>query len=225
MKKLFASIFIFFAIFCMTGCSSPMKATEKCPNNLNSAFSAKMSFTLDKLNAEGTIKRLADGEWETEFDSPNTLSGVCLKFSSGNVTASYKGLAFSVPRSALPAKAMLLNLIDAVDSNARSEELKGTVNEDMLELSGALDSGEYTITVNDGGYISSFSMPNNLLKIAFSDMEVLSSQQPSQTQPALTAAVGETTTACTTETAADAQAQAAEQIIDPQADSNNPEED
>lgn len=208
----------------MTGCSSPMKATEKCPNNLDSAFSAKMSFSLDKLNAEGTIKRLADGEWETEFESPNTLSGVCLKFSSGNVTASYKGLAFSVPRSALPAKAMLLNLIDAVDSNARSEELKGTVNEDMLELSGSLESGEYTITVNDNGYISSFAMPNNLLKIAFSDMEVLSSQQPSQTQPALTAAVSETT-ASATETAADAQAQAAEQIINPQEDSNNPTED
>lgn len=231
MKKLFTSVFIFFAVFSLTGCSSPMKSTEKCPNNLSSTFSADMVLVLDKLNAEGTISRLGDGEWEVEFESPNTLSGVCMKFSSGNVTASYKGLNFSVPRSALPAKAMLLNLIDAVDTNARSEELKGASNEGMLEISGSLECGDYVITVDDKGYIHSFSMPNNLLKIAFSDVDVHSAPQIAP-ETAVTEMIGTTTpaeTECTTsadiETAADEDTQAADEVIVIQQENSNPEED
>lgn len=231
MKKLFTSVFIFFAVFSLTGCSSPMKSTEKCPNNLSSPFSADMVLALDKLNAEGTISRLGDGEWEVEFESPNTLSGVCMKFSSGNVTASYKGLNFSVPRSALPAKAMLLNLIDAVDTNARSEELKGASNEGMLEISGSLECGDYVITVDDKGYIHSFSMPNNLLKIAFSDVDVHSAPQIAP-ETAVTEMIGTTSpaeTECTTsadiETAADEDTQAADEVIVIQQENSNPEED
>lgn len=231
MKKLFTSVFIFFAVFSLTGCSSPMKSTEKCPNNLSSPFSADMVLALDKLNAEGTISRLGDGEWEVEFESPNTLSGVCMKFSSGNVTASYKGLNFSVPRSALPAKAMLLNLIDAVDTNARSEELKGASNEGMLEISGSLECGDYVITVDDKGYIHSFSMPNNLLKIAFSDVDVHSAPQIAP-ETAVTEMIGTTSpaeTECTTsadiETAADEDTQAADEVIVIQQENSSPEED
>lgn len=231
MKKLFTSVFIFFAVFSLTGCSSPMKSTEKCPNNLSSPFSADMVLALDKLNAEGKISRLGDGEWEVEFESPNTLSGVCMKFSSGNVTASYKGLNFSVPRSALPAKAMLLNLIDAVDTNARSEELKGASNEGMLEISGSLECGDYVITVDDKGYIHSFSMPNNLLKIAFSDVDVHSAPQIAP-ETAVTEMIGTTSpaeTECTTsadiETAADEDTQAADEVIVIQQENSNLEED
>lgn len=231
MKKLFTSVFIFFAVFSLTGCSSPMKSTEKCPNNLSSSFSADMVLALDKLNAEGKISRLGDGEWEVEFESPNTLSGVCMKFSSGNVTASYKGLNFSVPRSALPAKAMLLNLIDAVDTNARSEELKGASNEGMLEISGSLECGDYVITVDDKGYIHSFSMPNNLLKIAFSDVDVYSAPQLAP-ETAVTEMIGTTSpaeTECTTsediKTAADEDTQAADEVIVIQQENSSPEED
>lgn len=232
MKKLFTSVFIFFAVFSLTGCSSPMKTTEKCPNNLSSSFSADMVLALDKLNAEGTISRLGDGEWEVEFESPNTLSGVCMKFSSGNVTASYKGLNFSVPRSALPAKAMLLNLIDAVDTNARSEELKGASNEGMLEISGSLECGDYVITVDDKGYIHSFSMPNNLLKIAFSDVDVHGAPQlaPETVVTEMVSTTSPAETDCTTEpadieTAADEQSQAADEVIVIQQENSNPEED
>ncbi|MDE6784749.1 MAG: hypothetical protein K2J26_05185 [Ruminococcus sp.] len=120
MKKFLASVFIFtVGIFCLFGCSSPVTGSVKRENRLNSAFSAKMTISLDKMAAEGTIERIGDGKWRAEFESPNTLSGVALEFDGNNTTASYKGLTFSVPRSAVPVKAMLKNLIDAVDSNAR----------------------------------------------------------------------------------------------------------
>ncbi len=192
MKKLFTSFFAVFMIFCLASCSAPMKSTEKRQNNLNCSFSSKALISLDKLNADATIKRLGDGMWEAEFESPNTLSGVKLTFMDGNVSADYKGLSFSVPRSALPVKAMLLNLIDAVDENARKEELKGSENEGMLEISGSLDGGDYTLSVDKNGYIASFAMPNNLLCITFSEVSPDASYVPS-TEPS-TSDAAETTT-------------------------------
>ncbi len=193
MKKLFSSVFILLT-FCLASCSTPMQSVQTRQNNLDSPFSSKIALTLDKLNAEGTIKRYGDSEWEVEFDSPNTLSGVNLAFSQGNVSASYKGLSFSVPKSALPVKAMLVNLIDAVDTNARSEELKGSDNEGMLEIQGNSDGGDYILTVDGNGNISSFDMPNNLLEISFKEVTAISGGEiPSTNSTTETAVPTETT--------------------------------
>lgn len=192
MKKLFSSVSVLLALF-LTACSAPMKTTEKRQNNLNSAFNSDVTINLDKLTAEGKIKRLGDNKWEIEFESPNTLSGVNLAFNEGTVDASYKGLSFSVPKSALPVKAMITNLIEAVDTNARSEELKGSENDEgMFEINGSLEGGEYVLTVDSSGYISSFDMPNNLLEMSFSNL------QPVESAAVATTAVqeaAETTTA------------------------------
>ena len=172
MKRLFTSVLLFAGIFCLTSCSSPIGGSTVRENKLNCAFTSPVTMTLDKLNAEGTVTRLGDGEWTAEFDSPNTLSGVKLTFSSGSVTADYKGLTFSVPKSALPVKAMLGNLIEAVDTNARESELSGRENDGRFEISGSLDGGDYTLILDNSGNIAAFDMPNNLLHISFTDVQV-----------------------------------------------------
>lgn len=174
MKRLFTFVLtIATAAFCFVACSVPGGSSGSSrKNGLGNAFSAAVTITLDRLEAEGEIKRYGDGVWEIEFTSPNTLSGVKLEFSEGNVLASYKGLSFSVPQSALPVKAMMLNLIKAVDENARLEELNGEESDGMLKISGALDGGEYVITVDKDGNLSSFEMANNNLKMAFSELRV-----------------------------------------------------
>ncbi len=199
MKRLFTSVLLFAGIFCLTSCSSPMGGGTVRENKLNCAFTSPVTMTLDKLNAEGTVTRLGDGEWTAEFDSPNTLSGVKLTFSSGSVTADYKGLTFSVPKSALPVKAMLGNLIEAVDTNARESELSGRENEGRFEISGSLDGGDYTLILDNSGNIAAFDMPNNLLHISFTDVQVRGGVLPSaeETTTAVTAEFAElTTTAC-----------------------------
>lgn len=193
MKKLLASVLVFVCIFCMTGCSTPMKSATKRENKLNSTFTAKMNISLEKFNAEGTITRSGDGKWEAEFESPNTLSGVKLVFEDNAVKASYKGLDFSVPKSAIPVKAMLLNLMEAVDSSAREAELTGSEKEGLFCIEGTLEGGDYSLALDSSGSIHTFEMPNNLLKIAFS--EVTASGAP------VSPAVSETT--CTTETTAE----------------------
>ena len=175
MKRLFTSVFLFGAILCLTSCSSPMGGSSVRENKLASAFTSPVTMSLDKLNAEGTVTCLGDGEWTAEFDSPNSLSGVKLTFSGGSVTADYKGLTFSVPKSALPVKSMLNNLIEAVDANARESELHGKENDGRFEISGTLDGGDYVLSVDKEGHLCGFSMPNNELTMTFTELTVTDS--------------------------------------------------
>ena len=134
MKRLISFAVMVITAVMFFSCSTPLKNETSRKNGLNCAFQSSVNITIDKLNADGVMKRFGDGVWDIEFESPNTLSGVKLEFNGGNIKASYKGLDFSVPQSALPVKAMMLNLMEAVDTNARLEELKGNENGDMLEV-------------------------------------------------------------------------------------------
>lgn len=195
MKRLISFAVMIITAVMFVACSSPIRSETSRKNGLNCAFESSVNITIDKLNAEGIMKRFGDGMWDVEFSSPNTLSGVKLVFDSGNVSASYKGLDFSVPQSALPVKAMMLNLIEAVDTNARLDELKGTEKDNVLEVSGSLEGGDYIISVGKDGKIISFNMENNKLKIIFSDMKEISSAPEQETT---TTTVAETSAETTT---------------------------
>ena len=204
MKRLLTFTLTMLTLLCLTACSMPLKSVTSRKNGLNCAFQAKANITLDKLQAEGTVKRLGTGVWEIEFSAPDSLSGVKLEFSEGNTKASYKGLSFSVPQSAVPVKAMLLNLMKAVDENAANEELKGDEKDDLLEVSGKLEVGEYILIIDKEGKLSGFEMPNNSLKMSFTELTVINGETADTTQPVTTeqAAVTETASVTTTDKAA-----------------------
>ncbi len=200
MKRLIAFALTILTAACMAACSVAGKGDASKPNGLGSSFQAAVSVALDDLNAEGTVKRLGTGNWEIEFDSPNTLSGVKLAFMDGNVTASYKGLNFSVPQTALPVKAMMTNLIAAVDDLAANEELKGTEEDGMLKISGTLDGGEYTLTTDSNGNLVSFEMPNNKLTMTFSGLTPVQPQEGTSAPTDTTATSTDVSAAETTTT-------------------------
>ncbi|MBP5432656.1 hypothetical protein [Ruminococcus sp.] len=171
MKRIFAFVTAAAAAVCFTACAVAGGGSSSRRNGLGCAFSSAVSITIDRLEAGGEVKRFGDGVWEIEFSEPNTLSGVKLEFSDGNVLASYKGLSFSVPRSAIPVKAMMLNLMKAVDDNAAAAELMGEENDGMLSIKGSLDGGDYVLTVDENGLLSTFEMPNNKLKMRFTELK------------------------------------------------------
>ncbi|MBO7472564.1 MAG: hypothetical protein J6U00_00935 [Ruminococcus sp.] len=171
MKRIFAFAAAAAAAVCLTACAVTGGGSSSRRNGLGCAFSSAVSITIDRLEAGGEVKRFGDGVWEIEFSEPNTLSGVKLEFSEGNVIASYKGLSFSVPRSAIPVKAMMLNLMKAVDDNATAAELTGEENDGLLSIKGSLDGGDYVLTVDENGILSTFEMPNNKLKMRFTELK------------------------------------------------------
>ncbi len=195
MKKLITFTLAGFMTVCLISCSVPLKSAKSRKNGLDCAFQADVSITLDRLQAEGIVRRFGTGAWEVEFSAPNTLSGVKLEFSEGNTEASYKGLSFSVPQSAVPVRAMMLNLIKAVDDSAKLEELKGEEKNDVLEVSGKLEGGEYVLIVDKDGKLCGFEMDNNKLKMTFSG---LSSIDPGTTAAETSVPTSESSSAETT---------------------------
>ena len=195
MKRIFTFVLTMAMALCLAACAVPKGGGSSRKNGLGNAFSAVVGITLDRLEAEGEIKRYGEGVWEIEFSEPNTLSGVKLEFSEGNVLASYKGLSFSVPQSAVPVKAMMLNLIKAVEDNAKLDELSGEESDGMLKISGSLDGGDYTLSVDGNGLLSGFEMPNNKLSMKFSEMKTAEITIEQATAAETSAAVtAETTT-------------------------------
>lgn len=225
MKKLVTFTLAILMAICMVGCSVPLKSTTSRKNGLDCAFQANISMTLDRLQAEGVVKRFGTGAWEVEFTSPNTLSGVKLEFSEGTTSASYKGLSFSVPQSAVPARAMMLNLIKAVDDNARLDELKGEEKDGLLNITGKLEGGEFTLIVDKNGRLSGFEMDNNKLKMIFTDLSEITDIRPEETSAAenMTDPVSEPETVPETASTAapDAEDAAAENVSDDNNDSDN----
>lgn len=213
MKRLVTFTLSLMTAVLLGACSGGGKGKTASDNGLDESFGAAVSVTLDKLSAEGTVKRFGDGMWEVEFTSPNTLSGVKLEFSEGNVKASYKGLNFSVPQSAIPVKAMFGNLISAVDTNAGSDSLTGEEKDGSVVISGSLEGGDYELTVDSEGNLSGFSMPGNKLEMKFTDVTDIES---GSSQQAVTEAPSENGQA-PTEGSADASG------ITPQEDNNNQE--
>lgn len=177
MKRLIALSAAAISFFSLVSCSSVTGEKGSVPNGLAEGFKADVSIDLDELDAEGALRRYGNGMWDIEFTSPNTLSGVKLSFDEGNAEASYKGLKFTVPQSALPVKAMMLNLIEAVDGYSNESELTGKEEDGNIELSGSLEGGDYVLTVDKQGRIVSFEMPNNKLDMEFENVTSVQAEE------------------------------------------------
>lgn len=161
MKRLAAFALFVMLTFCLTACAVPGSGENaERENNLDCAFESDVELVLEKLNAEGKMIHTDEGTWSVEFSSPNTLSGIKLEFAEDTVNASYKGLSFSVPQSVLPVKAMMLNLIEAVEENSAAEKLQGEEKDGLFQINGTLESGEYTLTADESGNFSAFEMPS-----------------------------------------------------------------
>ena len=200
MKRLVISAFTAAAALCLAACSMPVGNKASRPNRLGESFSSDVDITIEKMRAEGRLERSGD-DWSVEFSEPNTLSGVKLEFTEGSVKASYKGLSFSVPQSAVPVKAMMSNLIRAVGENSSGGELKGEEKDDMLKINGSLDGGSYVLSVDDNGCICGFDMPGYELSMSFTNVTAAAGGAPATRTAAETTCVTtapETTTAVTT---------------------------
>lgn len=121
--------------------------------------------------AAGTLSRLGDGAWSVSFAEPATLAGVVLDFSGGEVTASYKGLGFSVPQSAMPAKSVLSQMIQVVDELAQQEEITGKEQDGCVSVEGDLEGNPYTLTLTENGDLSGFTMENFDTTLTFTQFQ------------------------------------------------------
>lgn len=168
MKKITISIIIS-VVMMLSLCACGGKGSTSCKPDLNKSFCITAHMEYGEMTADAVIKRLGSANWDAEFSSPNTLAGVLLSFRDTNVEASYKGLSFSVPKSALPLKSILSSFIDIIDNIAQQPEITGEEKENEIITEGETELGKYTLKFDKNGYPTGFEMPNLSLVITFSD--------------------------------------------------------
>ena len=181
MKKIIPIFLSVFLIISMCACSSGGKNVKFSPK-LNEPFVVTAKIQYGDQESDASFRKYSKANWNIEFSSPNTLSGVILSYRDDKVDASYKGLSFSVPKTALPIKSIISTFIDVADSTADLPEIEATEKEGLMIIEGETQQGKYTLKLDNSGGLSEFSMPNLELKIVFTDFHVDSSDIPESTQ-------------------------------------------
>ena len=167
MKK-YISVFLSF-ILVLSLCACGSKSSVKFQPKLGSAFTVNAQIVYGEQESAAVVKRLGMSSWDIEFSSPNTLAGVVLSYRENNVEASYKGLSFSVPKSALPLKAIILTLTDVVDSMSQLDEIECEEKDGSFIYEGENEQGKYVLEMDKNGGLSKFTMKNLNLEITFTD--------------------------------------------------------
>lgn len=171
------------ACFLLGGCSTPQSAAEFSPK-LDGAYSVEADMEYGSgQSAMLTVTRYDSGVWEAAFSEPESLAGVVLAFDGNAVSASYKGLAFSVPKSALPAKNMLVQVTDALDTAAAAPPLSYTQQDDGgYSCSVDTESGTCTLTFAETGEPAAAEIPSQPVTIRFSAYTPLSTPETTDAQ-------------------------------------------
>lgn len=167
MKK-YISVFLSF-ILVLSLCACGSKSSVKFQPKLGSTFTVNAQIVYGEQESAAVVKRLGMSSWDIEFSSPNTLAGVVLSYRENNVEASYKGLSFSVPKSALPLKAIILTLTDVVDSMSQLDEIECEEKDGSFIYEGENEQGKYVLEMDKNGGLSKFTMKNLNLEITFTD--------------------------------------------------------
>lgn len=165
----------------LTGCiSTPATEISSVPDCLAGNFSSEIHIISGENEFNADITK-SDKIWNAEFSQSSTLSGVELVFEYGMVSASYKGLAFSIPKDALPVQSALQNLIlvsdnlealnceTSDDEDSNTSDIKCTVEKDLCSIKGTIDNGEFELITDKQGIPLTFTMENFNLTIEFSN--------------------------------------------------------
>lgn len=169
MKKFVVLLLSSVMMLCLCACGG--KSNVKFEPELNKAFTVSAQIKYDDQEYLASMTRHGKDNWDVEFSSPNTLAGVLLSYRDDKVEASYKGLSFSVPKSALPLKAIISSLIDVVDTTAEMPEISGEEKDGEILVEGETEQGRYTLKMDKSGTITGFSMPNLSLEMTFTDFQ------------------------------------------------------
>lgn len=158
----------------LSGCSIKELASIPPDPKIGSAFSADCSVTAvitppDKeeqteFSFGGRLRRLGTGFWELEISSPDSLAGMKITRSDGNVTASLGELKLEGTAEDIPDKSPFMALFNTLDSAASSD----IPIEQGKEGGWVINGGSYSIVLDGSGVPVSMAVSSPELTIDFS---------------------------------------------------------
>ncbi len=166
MKRIFAAMGVA-AVLCFAGGCTMEQGSGQVPNRMNGGFTTQVTMQTADREVQGMLTRYGMQAWRVVFTEPPALDGVQLDFVDNEVTASYKGLSFSVPQSAQAVKTMLQELMEIVDGMAAEAELTGTQEAEQIVQEGEIEEGTYTLLFDKEGVPVRFELPCYGLTLTF----------------------------------------------------------
>lgn len=179
-QRIFAVLGVGMLVGC-TGCNAVQSIPGKISNQMTGGFTTEITISNADTESKATLTRYGTDAWCVVFSEPQNLSGVQLDFLDDEVTASYKGLAFSVPQSAQAIRTELGNFMDIVDELSLSPELTGKPDEEKIIYEGKIEEGSYTLTFTDKGIPVQFSLPCYGVTVDFTGFTQQSESMTSET--------------------------------------------
>ena len=171
MKKIVSGLLIVIMLFSFGGCTSKKSAESL---DLNKLFKVTATIESGKFKGQAVINRLGDNMWDVEFSSPNTLSGIKLSYSGEDITATYMGLSIKMSKTDAPIKGMLTMLFNAIDKSAALKDMPCVEDEKTKTFSGENENGKFNIILDKStGNLIGFEMPDNDLKVTFTDYTLI----------------------------------------------------
>lgn len=166
----------------LSGCINA-KHTElsSVPDCFAGSFSSQIHIISGENEYTADVLKVSENKWFAEFSEPASLSGAELTFEDGMVSASYKGLAFSIPKDALPVQSAMQNLIlvseklstlyntNDEDNTDEIPEIICTSESGAYHITGNIDNGDFELITDKDGIPLSFVMKNFALTIEFSE--------------------------------------------------------
>ncbi|MGN0596177.1 MAG: hypothetical protein ACI4J1_02460 [Ruminiclostridium sp.] len=170
MKRIFLSALAALgALLLFTSCLGEILKPQ--PPDMDISYKIGAEITFDDFEAKAELQRQSQGKWKIAFSEPYALSGLTLAFDSGEITAELEGITAEVTESESYTNLASI-ILSALDNAATGEGFDIVTTDDIIQLSGKTEYGDYTLKFDKASKTPvSLAIDGRKISVAFSDME------------------------------------------------------
>ncbi|MBQ9859307.1 MAG: hypothetical protein IJO76_01340 [Clostridia bacterium] len=167
MKRCLPVLTVVFAVLLIiTGCSGAAPKVQPKTDG----FSCQAAIHYRELELVAQLTRQGNGELETTFSLPKSLSGITLGWDGTDMTMTLGGVTMTLPTEKVPESALIRCLLDVL----AAQHTGGTQTEEGYVINGEVQGKAYVLVCDpDTGLPKSLSVPEEELSAVFTAMEIL----------------------------------------------------
>ncbi len=161
---------------CMLTSCKP-EFTAKKPD-ISGLYSCTADVLWGETDAEITLKRLGNGDWDVAFSSPDTLNGLSVSFRDGDTHCEMNGISADMKKDDIPDGSLFELICGTLDEAAlNTSSLQEAENE--LILKGRTDSGAYELVFEPETLtLCGIRIPDCELEAVIEDFAPITEAQP-----------------------------------------------
>ncbi|MEG0229433.1 MAG: hypothetical protein RR549_02365 [Oscillospiraceae bacterium] len=172
-KTVLISIFLclncFFVLF-LNSCANAKKEIPQQIKDLKNSYSCVANIKYKDINAQATIDKENEGKCTVSFLSPESLKNMTATIDNGEIIVDYAGFSLNLSKNTPSSKMIANTIISAIESAAGDENLKITLEENLIKAKGTAGDSDYEIAVDgQSGVLAYLNFPKDEISVDFKD--------------------------------------------------------